>query len=82
MQDMPASPWTQPRSLRYTAPEDVMVQVSIRMPFWYREKLQRYNETESIAMILLELAARFVPPIKEGDVYEEPPVTVDRPMAR
>jgi len=61
MQLMARSPWdTEP-----TTAEDVMVQVSIRMPYWYRQKLQATAPNQTVGMIMLDLAGRLVPPVKD-----------------
>lgn len=55
------SPWN------YTDdPRDVAVQVSVRMPFWYREKIQALAPHQSVAQIMLDLVGRHVSAIKDS----------------
>ena len=47
-----------------TDPSDASIQVMIRMPFWYAEKLQRRDKTKTVAGNAMTILAEAVPVVK------------------
>jgi hypothetical protein len=41
-------------------PEDASVQIMIRVPFWYHQRLQKIDNTKSVSAICLDLIGRHV----------------------
>lgn len=51
-------PWPGRNSARA---DETMVQISIRVPFWYREKIAALNKRKSIASNVVDLIAERIP---------------------
>jgi hypothetical protein len=41
-------------------PEDASVQIMVRVPFWYHQRIQKIDKTKSVSAICLDLLGRHV----------------------